>query len=108
MSEVLAPTRKAIREEFLRGFEGMTDKPVTLDELVAAREEVIRIMVGDMPREHRAFLMSFKQGNPDWPLLGIAEAADLPAVMWRQQNLDKLAADKRNALVRRLAEVLGQ
>lgn len=108
MSEVLAPTRKPIREEFLRGFEGMTDKPVALDELVATREEIIQIMTGDMPKDHRAFLMSFKRGTPDWPLLGVPQAASLPAVQWRQQNLDKLAKQRRDELVKRLGEVLGE
>lgn len=108
MSEVLAPTRKPIKEEFLRGFEGMTEKAVALDDLVAVREEIIQIMVGGMPKDHRAFLMSFKRGTPGWPLLGVPEAASLPAVKWRQQNLDKLAKDKREALVKRLAEVLDQ
>jgi hypothetical protein len=52
--------------------------------------------------------MSFKRGTPEWPLLGIPEAASLPAVNWRQQNLDKLTKSKREALVKRLAEVLGE
>lgn len=108
MSEVLAPTRKPIQEEFLRGFEGMTEKPVSLDELVAARESIIRAVVGDMPQDHRAFLISFKRGTPEWPLLGVPEAAMLPAVKWRQENLDKLTRKKRDELVKRLAEVLGQ
>lgn len=108
MSEVLAPTRKPLREEFLRGFEGMTDKPVTLDALVAAREDIIRIMTGGMPKDHRAFLTSFKRGKPEWPSLGVPEAAALPAVKWRQQNLDKLSRQKRDVLAKRLAEVLGE
>jgi hypothetical protein len=41
MSEVLAPTRKDISDEFLRGFEGMTEQPVSRDELIAAREALI-------------------------------------------------------------------
>ncbi|SJZ30968.1 Nucleotidyl transferase AbiEii toxin, Type IV TA system [Enhydrobacter aerosaccus] len=108
MSEVLAPTRKPIQEEFLRGFEGMTEKPVSLDELVAARESIIRAVVGDMPQDHRAFLISFKRGTPEWPLLGLQEAAMLLAVKWRQENLDKLTRKKRDELVKRLAEVLEQ
>ena len=54
MSEVLAPTRKDISEEFLRGFEGMTDQPVSRDDLIAAREALIaeivskcRILIGN-------------------------------------------------------------
>jgi predicted nucleotidyltransferase component of viral defense system len=108
MSEVLTPKRKPIHEEFLRGFEGMTDRSVSLEELVAAREDLIKAIVGGMPKNHRAFLLSFKRGTPEWPLLGVPEAASLPAVQWRQHNLDKLAKDKRDALVKRLAEVLGE
>jgi predicted nucleotidyltransferase component of viral defense system len=108
MSEVLAPRRKLIREEFLRGFAGMTEKPVAVDDLVAVREEIIQVMVGGMPKDHRAFLMSFKSGKPEWLLLGVPEAASLPAVKWRQQNLIKLSRQKRDGLVKRLQEVLGE
>lgn len=45
MSEVLAPTRKDISAEFLRGFEGMTEEPVSRDELIAAREALIAEML---------------------------------------------------------------
>jgi hypothetical protein len=108
MSEVLAPTRKNISEEFMRGFQGMTDEPVTLSELTAAREVLINELVGNMPTAHRRFLLSFERGKPDWSLLGLLGAADLPAVKWRQLNLDKLSADKRAALVARLEEVLSE
>ena len=56
--------------------------------------------------DHREFLVSFEHGKPDWDLLGLPNAADLPAVRWRQQNLDKLSPTKRAALVTRLQEVL--
>ena len=106
MSEVLAPTRKDISAEFMRGFQGMTDEPITLDQLTIAREALINDIVGNMPPEHRRFLVSFERGTPDWTLLGLPNAAELPAVKWRQVNLDKLPAGKRAALVARLEEVL--
>jgi predicted nucleotidyltransferase component of viral defense system len=106
MSEVLAPTRKNISEEFVRVFQGMTDEPVTFSELTAAREALINELVGNMPTAHRCFLLSFERGKPDWSLLGLPGAAELPAVKWRQTNLDKLSAHKRAALVARLEEVL--
>ena len=108
MSEVLAPTRKDISEEFLRGFEGMTDKPVTREELEAAREALISEIVGKMPADHRRFLVSFERGEPEWMLLDVPGARELPAVRWRQRNLDTLSANKRKALVARLSEVLEQ
>ena len=108
MSEVLAPTRKDIAAEFARGFQGMTDHPVTLDELIAAREAVIASVAGAMPADHRRFLLSFERGAPDWTLLGLDGIAELPAVRWRRQNLDKLGDGARAALVARLEEVLGR
>jgi predicted nucleotidyltransferase component of viral defense system len=42
MAEVLAPPRRDISAEYNRGFEGMVDQPVTLDELLKAREDLIR------------------------------------------------------------------
>jgi hypothetical protein len=108
MSEVLAPARKDFTEEFLRGFEGMTEQPVTLAELAAAREALIEEIVGGMPDAHRRFLISFEEGEPNWGLVGVLAAADLPAVRWRQQNLDKLSLEKRTALVDRLREVLAE
>jgi predicted nucleotidyltransferase component of viral defense system len=108
MSEVLAPTRKDISDEFLRGFEGMTEQPVSRDELIAAREALIAEIVGKMPDSHRQFLISFERGAPEWPLLGVPGAAELPAVKWRQQNLDKLAKQKRADLVEALEKVLSK
>jgi predicted nucleotidyltransferase component of viral defense system len=108
MAEVLAPTRKDISEEFLRGFEGMTDKPVTREELVAARETLIAEIGGKMPSEHRQFLILFERGDPDWAMLGLAGVADLPAVKWRQLNLNKLSRKKRQALVAGLEKVLSE
>ncbi|WP_220791308.1 nucleotidyl transferase AbiEii/AbiGii toxin family protein [Gluconacetobacter tumulicola] len=106
MAEVLAPTRKPLREEFERGFVGMTEEPVTLTELENAREAIIAEMVAAMPDEHRRFLVSFKRGEPDWELLGIPEAQHLPAVMWKQRNLAKLSDTKRIELADALEWVL--
>ncbi len=106
MHEVLSPIRKDIEGEFVRGFEGMTDAPVDLAELVTARERLIAIIVGAMPEAHRKFLISFKRGEADWSLLGLPGVADLPAVRWRQQNLDTLSREIRAAEVAKLEKVL--
>ncbi len=84
----------------------MTDQPVTREELMNAREALIADIVGNMPNAHRRFLVSFERGEPDWDLLQVPGAEKLPAVLWRQQNLDKLSRDRRDALVSRLQEVL--
>jgi hypothetical protein len=108
MAEVLAPNRKSISEEFMRGFQGMTAEPVSLDELTGARESLIDDAVGKMPQSHRRFLVSFERGEPDWQLLEVPAARDLPAIRWRQQNLDRLASTERAQVVTQLETVLFQ
>lgn len=105
IAEVLRPRAKDPTEEFERGFVGMTDAPVALDELIAIREALITIMVDEMPAAHRAFLIGFKRGAPDWSLIGLPEVADLPAVRWKQRNLDQLDPDRRQRLVEALRAV---
>jgi hypothetical protein len=100
--------RKDISEEFLRGLNGMTENPVTVEELVAAREALIADIVGKMPSAHREFLISFERGAPNSALLGLPAAARLPAVKWRQLNLDTLTPEKRAALIGELEKVLTQ
>ena len=106
MHEVLAARRKDMTVEFNRGFNGLTEASVTLDELVAARETFIAKVVGEMPAAHKTFLVSFVRGKPDWTSIALPGAANLPAVKWRQLNLDKLTAEKRAAEVASLEKVL--
>ncbi|OPY98914.1 hypothetical protein A5906_30625 [Bradyrhizobium sacchari] len=106
MFEVLGAKRKDIAQEYERGFRGMTSEPVGLDELLKAREAIVEEIVGKMPQQHRRFLVQFERGEPDWALLELPEAANLPAVRWRQQNLDSLKAEKRAGLVSELEKVL--
>jgi hypothetical protein len=105
-AEVLAPTRKDITQEFERGFDGMTETPVTLDELIEAREQLIEEVVGDMPQAHKDLLVSFKTGDLDWSLLAVPDAEHLPAIKWRIKNLAKLDPDNRADLLEKLKAAL--
>ncbi|PYU85545.1 MAG: hypothetical protein DMG50_00845 [Acidobacteria bacterium] len=107
MAEVLAPQLLDISTEYKRGFEGMVHDPVTLDELVKARQDLIARIVGKMPEHHKRFLVSVKRGEPDWALLDVSHARDLPAVRWKLENLARLSADKREQLLKGLNVALG-
>lgn len=106
MAEVLAPTRKTLAEEFERGFVGMTQENVELADLEATREALVATMVGEMPDAHRQFLIGFKRGEPDWELIDIPEARHLPAVLWKQRNLEKMRPANRKELIEALEKVL--
>lgn len=110
MAEVLAPSDRSevISNEFERGFVGMTEVPVNLDDLVQTREELIAEIVGLMPDEHRRFLVSFKKGIPDWSLLDVPHAKTLPAVRWKLENLSRMDVQKRAQFITRLEAVLAR
>jgi len=107
MAEALAPQRRDISVEYRRGFEGMVERPVSLDELLKVREDLIAEIVGKMPEQHKQFLVSVKKGEPDWSLLDLPDAKDLPAVRWKLENLAKLSAEKRSKLLGNLNAALG-
>jgi predicted nucleotidyltransferase component of viral defense system len=108
MHEVLNARRRDMTADFERNFEGMTEEPVTLAQLNAARETFITHVVGKMPDAHRKFLISFVRGAPDWMSIDLPDAANLPAVKFRQLNLDKLTQERRDAEIAALEKVLAQ
>lgn len=108
MGEVLSGRVKDLANEYSNGFEGMTEATVAIDELVQTQHEMIEVLIGAMPDHHREFLIGFERGEPDWSLLKIGHVAELPAIRWRQRNLDKLKPDQRSALVELLRNSLGR
>lgn len=106
MSEILAPNRCDIRQEFERGFSGMTFETVTCDELERTREDLIERIHSSFTDDDKKLLLSIKSGIPDWSLLNIEGVDKLPAVRWKIHNLEKLGQEKREELLERLIRVL--
>ena len=102
MGEVLSGRVKDLEAEFRNGFDGMTEAALSLDDLVETRQQMIDTLVGQMPAAHRRFLIGFERGTPDWSIPGFPQASTLPAVLWRQRNLDALPAQRRAELVAQL------
>jgi predicted nucleotidyltransferase component of viral defense system len=107
MAEILDPHRLDLTQEFERNFAGMTSEPVVLADLVQAREDLVAGVHAALTDADRRFLLSVKTGAPDWALVGLFQAAELPAIRWKLRNLDALPAAKREALAARLKGVLG-
>ncbi len=104
-AEVLAPRRKDIEQEYQGNFVGMTTVPVGIEDLIATREEMIEIVVGQMPQEHREFLIGIERGDVRWQLADLQEVAELPAVRWKLSNLDKVRPDRRETFAANLAAI---
>ena len=107
MYEVLAPRLKDLRPVFEKEFSGMTRIAVTCEELERVRKELIAKVRSMLTPEEREFLVSFKERNPKWQLLGVEGAERLPAVRWKLANLEKIEREKHKVAVARLKKVLG-
>ncbi len=108
--ELLFPREQDIALEFTGAFDGMTTERVPLEELLRARTRMMHELQTGLDTSERGFLLSLVAGAPDWRLLDVPHLAQLPAVQWKQLNLDRLRrdnpakfAEQRDLLVERLA-----
>ncbi|SEQ39288.1 Nucleotidyl transferase AbiEii toxin, Type IV TA system [Amphritea atlantica] len=92
--EVLAPNWKPLDDAYRTEFSGMTSEPVALDMLSASRAEMMNSLQAQMTEQDKMFLLSFKRGEPDWSLFEEPSAAELPAVRWKLNNIQRLAKNK--------------
>lgn len=106
LNTIVAPTRKDLAKVYEQEFVGMANEDVSLESLLAIREEMIAKMFGEMPEAHREFLVSFKAGQPDWSLVAVPGMKDLPAVKFREQKLAALDPDARAKQLEKLKRVL--
>lgn len=107
MHEVIDPTRKDVRAAFEAEFREMTDETAAYEDLVDARERLIAQLKADLTVSEKHFLLSVKEGMPDWPLLGLDGVERLPAVQWKLKNIGKMAPGKRIEQFGKLREKLG-
>lgn len=103
---LLDPMLRDISQDFEQNFIGMTTENITLDTLLGTRTKLIADVIGNMPENHKAFLRSFYCRKPDWKLLGIDGVEHLPAVRWREFNLDKAGEGTCEELLRKLEKVI--
>ena len=103
--ELLNPNLIDLNKPYVQEFEGMTRSPVTLDELLEVRLQLIHDIQSRFDKHVKRFLLSLHEGDPDFDAVRRPQAADLPAVKWKLLNLKKLKdenpdkhADQRAAL----------
>jgi predicted nucleotidyltransferase component of viral defense system len=106
--KLLAPAEKDISHEYRTGFLGMTETDVSLNTLLSARRTLVEDIRAGLTDEHKAFLLSFYRREPEWGLLAVAGVDQLPAVKWRELNLDRAGEDTQAAIARNLEEVLSR
>ena len=111
MAELLKPQLKDITAIYDGEFANMTEKNIPLEELVSVRERLIELIHQDLTDDERQFLLSFKNREPEWSLLGLdgnslEGISELPAIKWKQINLAKMSEDKHKRAFEKLEAVL--
>ncbi|MCG1018831.1 MULTISPECIES: nucleotidyl transferase AbiEii/AbiGii toxin family protein [Burkholderiaceae] len=86
--EVLFGRDKNITRNYDSSFVGMTEVPCSLDTLLNTRQRLRQELPAHLTLAHRHFLLGLARGTPDWSLLAIPHAAELPALRWKLANLE--------------------
>ncbi len=106
IAEMLAPVEYDFDRPFFNEFQGMINEPVTVEMLRATRAQLLAAINDNLTESHKQFLITFKQGQPDWSLLKRPEVAHLPAVQWKLHNIRNMPKPKHLAAVAKLEKVL--
>jgi len=107
--EILKPREPVDFEAtFDAHFRGMTAEPTTAIQLLDNRTRLLARIAGWLDEPSRAFLRSVEHEQPDFGLIGLPDAAELPGVRRKLQNLALRSAEKREADRRQFDEAIGR
>jgi predicted nucleotidyltransferase component of viral defense system len=92
IAEILSPKPKDQRQAFDAQFEGMAFLPFTYDDYETTRQRLVTELGATLTADDKALILSFKAGEPNWKLSGLAELEQMPAVQFKLANIRKLKA----------------
>jgi len=107
MVEVLNPGFVDIRSVFETEFQGMILEGITCEDLEKTREELVSMIARELTIQEKQFIVSVKEGMPQWDLIGIEGVHNLPAVKWKLLNIGRMNPSKHKKAVRKLRDYLG-
>jgi predicted nucleotidyltransferase component of viral defense system len=107
-AEILAPKEpRDFEQTFIAHFQGMTAEPVSAALLLHVRTRLLRRIAELLDAPSRAFLESVEREAPDFSLIGLPHAAELPGVRRKLANLAQRSAAKRAADYVQLQRLFG-
>jgi hypothetical protein len=107
MIEILNPNWADLRPVFEKEFPGMVRESVTIEELRSAGEQLVFRLQREITQEEREFIVSVKEGKPEWNLLGVPGIENLPGVQWKLQNIHRMTPAKHQEALKKLRDYLG-
>ncbi len=106
INELLNPNLLDISQLYTKEFQDMTTIPVSLDELLSIRQQLISTLINSLTTEERNFLYSVKMGEPNYSLLPFENIDQLPALQWKLINIRKMDKKKHAQMLEKLRSVL--
>ena len=94
MHEMIRPGLLDQRATMENHFAGMTQEPFRYDQFEETRRILIATINESLTDTDRKFLISFKDGEPEWDQYGFEEFQKFPAVQWKLQNIRKFKETK--------------
>ena len=95
-----------IRPVFEAEFRDMTLEEVTCEDLEKTREELVSMISRELTIQEKQFIVSVKEGMPQWDLIGIEGVENLPAVKWKLLNISRMNPSKHKKAVHKLRDYL--
>jgi hypothetical protein len=108
MVELLNPNFKDLQETVENEFEGMTYRKISLEELEAARAELVKAIREKLTDTERQFMLSVKKGSPQWELFELEGIERMPAVQWKLINISRMDKKKHMTALRKLEKCLSR
>lgn len=104
--EVLKPTKKDMKKLFNEEFYGMTDVNFSYQDFESTREILISEINSKLNQNQKKFMISLSEGIPNWDLIELKGVSELPGILWKLENIQKMKVSKRNESVENLKRVL--
>lgn len=87
-------------------FAGMTTLDVDCLALEETRNHLFSIIKESFTDQDKAFLFSFKSGDPLWNLFPIENAQNFPSIKWKLYNIKSMSPQKRKESLKKLEKKL--
>ena len=103
--EVLFANEIDISSSHANEFIGMTKTSVTLEILLETRKRLFAEIPTRLSGNHRSFLMSPAEAQPDWSLMSCPHLAEMPALRWKLSNLERLRSSNPTKFAQQSSEL---
>jgi len=103
--EVLFANEIDITSSHANEFVGMTKDPVPLESLLKTRRRLFAEIPSMLSGNHRSFLMSLTEAQPDWSLMSCPHLAEMPALRWKLSNLEHLRSSNSTKFAQQSSEL---